>query len=257
MLIDTHCHLNDETAFPDLEVALDAAQQAGVDQMIVVGVEPESWQRAVGLSTEHSSLYAIVGWHPNYTQAFTSESLKLLRTLLREPKVLALGEIGLDFHWNYAILEQQLTALELQLDIAHELEKPVVFHCREAYDRLLTLLERRAPHPYLFHCWMGSLEDAERAQKLGAMIGVDGPITYRKNDLLRESVRSFGLHRIVLETDSPYLSPEPLRGKPNAPANIPLINRRLAQMFDIDEDEAAARTTANARKFFGIPEAAS
>lgn len=251
MLIDTHCHINDREAFPDVARTLDEARAAGVERFIAVGVEPESCRRALELCDKFNDVYAILGWHPNYTANYSPDALPELEEMLEHTKVVALGEIGLDFHWNYASLEDQEQALFDQLELASERNLPVVFHCREAYDRLLSILEDRSTHPYLFHCWMGNAGDANRARQLDCYIGVDGPITYKKNDEFRETIKLFDKERVVLETDSPYLSPEPLRGKPNSPANVALVNRNLAVLWQVTEAEAADITTANANRFFG------
>lgn len=256
-LIDTHCHLNDAEAFPDPAAALDEAKEAGVDRVIVVGVNAEDAVRAIELADRFESVYAIVGWHPNYTSNYTSGGLKQIEAMLSHPKVLALGEIGLDFHWQYATLDQQKAALFDQLDLASSVGKAVVFHCREAYPALLDILEARPQHRYLFHCFAGDIDDARRAVALGCYFGVDGPITYKKSSLLREIVGTLPHDRIVVETDSPYLSPEPFRGKPNKPANVAIVNAALASTLGITPEDCAALTTANAERFFGFPAAAA
>jgi TatD DNase family protein len=251
-MIDTHCHLNDEKAFPDPELIVDAAAGVGVDRLIAVGLDPANWLSAIKLADSFDNLFAIVGWHPNYTNDYSASSLPLLREALSHPKVVAMGEIGLDWYRDYATREQQFEALHDQLDLAQELSVPVVFHAREAYSDLLDVLEARPPHPYLFHCWAGNSVEAGRAVDLGAYFGIDGPITYKKSDSLREVVRQLPHDRLVLETDSPYLSPEPVRGKPNHPGNIPFINLALAAVLGATEAHCAEMTTANAERFFGL-----
>lgn len=253
MLVDTHCHINDPEAFPDIVATLEEAREAGVERIIVVGVEPESCRRAIELAETFGGVFAIVGWHPNYTANYRPEALGELKDWLAHPKVLALGEIGLDFHWTYASLEQQQRALYDQLDLATELGLPVVFHCREAYDRLLTILESRPLRPYLFHCFAGDDADADRAKALDCYFGIDGPITYKKSSALREIVRTLPQNRIVVETDSPYLTPEPFRGKPNRPALVKVVSDALASVLGMTPEACAAMTTANAERFFRLP----
>jgi TatD DNase family protein len=253
MLIDTHCHLNDAKAFPDPRGFLIEARMAGVERVIVVGVDAEDSKRAVDLSEQHDGVYVIAGWHPNYTSNYTPEGLKEIESLLQHPKVVALGEIGLDFHWQYATLEQQERALYDQLDLAEATGKPVVFHCREAYPKLLTILEARTRLPYLFHCFAGDVADADRAMALDCYFGVDGPITYKKSTELREIVNSLPRNRLVVETDSPYLTPEPFRGKPNKPAYVSIVNAGLASALGISPEECAELTTQNAERFFNLP----
>lgn len=252
MLIDTHCHLNDSEAFPDPAAAIAEAAEAGVTRLFVVGVDAEDSRRALELADRFDGVYAIVGWHPNYTTSFSSEGLAEIREMLSHPKMVALGEIGLDFHWQYATLEQQERALYAQLDLAEELEVPVVFHCREAYSRLLDILENRPRLPFLFHCFSGDADDARRAVDLDCYFGVDGPVTYKKSSALREVIRTLPQDRLVVETDSPYLSPEPFRGKPNKPAHVALVNAALGSLFGMPAEECAALTTGNAERFFRL-----
>ncbi|RYG25146.1 TatD family deoxyribonuclease [bacterium] len=250
MLIDTHCHLNDAKAFPDPRAEIGAALEKGVDRLIVVGTAPEDWERAVRMAEAHPEVWAIVGWHPNYTADYDSSTLKRLRELLAHPRVLALGEIGLDYHWAYAERTVQFEALRDGLDLAAETGKPVVFHAREAYSDLLDVLENRPPHPYLFHCFAGTKEEGSRAVKLGAKFGVDGPITYPKAEELRETIRSLPFESLVVETDAPYMSPVPFRGKPNRPVNVREVAEGLAKALGKSFDEVAMQTTATARAFF-------
>ncbi len=250
MFIDTHCHLNDPKAFPDPGLAIARAKEAGVERMVVVGVNPEDWSRAVSLADRFEEVWAIVGWHPNYTIDYRSSLLADLQHLLAHPRVLALGEIGLDYHWDYSPRPLQFEALHEQLDLAAELQKPVVFHAREAYSDLLDVLEKRPPHSYLFHCFAGDARDVERAVGLDAYFGVDGPITYKKSDELRAVFATLPKDRIVIETDSPYMSPVPYRGKPNEPAYVKLVNQALSETLGISFDECAALTTDNAKRFF-------
>ena len=250
MLIDTHCHLNDPKAFPDPRAEIDAALALGVERLIVVGTAPEDWERAVLLAEAHPEVWAIVGWHPNYTADYDPATLVRLRELLGHPRVLALGEIGLDYHWDRAERHVQHTALRDGLDLATDMGKPVVFHAREAYSDLLDVLEARAPHDYLMHCFAGTAEEGARAAALGCRFGVDGPVTYPKAEGLREVLRSLPFESLVVETDAPYMSPVPFRGKPNRPANVRHVAEGLATALGRSFEEVAAQTSATARAFF-------
>ena len=252
MLIDTHCHLNDAKAFPDPRAEIDAALAVGVERLVVVGTAPDDWERAVRLAEAHPEVWAIVGWHPNYTADYDRATLARLRELLAHPRVLALGEIGLDYHWAYAERNVQHAALRDGLDLAAETGKPVVFHAREAYSDLLDVLEARPPHSYLMHCFAGTAEEGARAAALGCRFGVDGPVTYPKAEGLREVLRSLPFESLVVETDAPYMSPVPFRGKPNRPAHVRHVAEGLAKALDRPFEEVAARTTATARAFFGF-----
>ncbi|HMS54624.1 MAG TPA: TatD family hydrolase [Fimbriimonadaceae bacterium] len=249
MLIDTHCHLNLEDAFPNPGETIREAVEAGVSNMIVVGIDEASSRRAVRLADDHKEVYAVVGHHPNSAATFSTNDLVWIENLLAHPKTVALGEIGLDFHWDYATPEQQQFSLNAQLDLAVHLGMPVVFHCRKAYRELLQVLETRSPHPYLFHCFSGSDTEAQRVVELGGLLGVDGPITYKKSTL-PSLFASLPADRIVVETDAPYMPPEPFRGRPNHPKHVVLVNRALALALGVTEEESAETTTANAEGFF-------
>ena len=251
-LVDTHCHLNDAKAFPNPKATLAEARAAGVDRVVVVGIDEASSRSAVILAESREGVYAVVGWHPTCAAGYTRGRLGAIDAMLQSPKAVAIGEVGLDFFWDKATPEQQYACLEDHLDLAEQRGKPVVFHCRDANDELLTFLEERRPLPYLFHCFSGDADQARRALELGAYLGVDGPLTFPKNAMLREVFKSAPRDRVVLETDSPYLAPIPHRGKPNRPAWVTLVNKELALLWDTGEEECAAQTTANAEVFFGL-----
>lgn len=252
ILIDTHCHLNAADAFPDPDRTLDEARAAGVQGFLIVGVDVPGSRRAIEIAERHDDVWAIVGHHPNYAHQYKPAMLAEYRDLLAHPKSRALGEIGLDYHWDFATREEQMDCLLPQLDLAAEIGVPVVFHAREAYSDLLTILESRERHPYLFHCFAGNAEEAQRAMALDAYFGVDGPITYKKSDELRQVIGMVPKSRVVVETDSPYMAPVPHRGKPNSPACIPLILQAVADVWDRTLAEAEAITDANAREFFRL-----
>jgi TatD DNase family protein len=246
MFIDTHCHLNDSKAFPDPQLEIQEAVSLDVKRMIVVGVQPLEWQSTVDLCEKHEELFCILGWHPNYTASYDAAHLIELRTLLAHPQTLGLGEIGLDYHWDYSPKETQSQALRDQLDLSAELETPVVFHAREAYGDLLDELNTRPRGKWLLHCFAGT-----HAVDLGCYFGVDGPISYKKADELRSIVRDLPRDRILIETDAPYMTPVPFRGKPNRPAYVRYVGQALAESVGITLEECSATTTANAIAFFG------
>jgi TatD DNase family protein len=249
--IDTHCHLNLPEHFPDPAAAVASAVEAGVTRMVVIGIDRASSELAVSLASRFDEVYATVGFHPTETAGFEPSWLGAIRNLAAGPKVVAIGEIGLDFYWDRSSPADQEVALMAQLDLAEDLGLPVVYHCREAYDALLSILERR---PVLvrqdFHCFAGDSAQAPRASALGAWFGVDGPVTYKNADSLRSVVRGLPRERVMVETDAPFLTPHPFRGKPNAPAMIPLIGARLAEVWGSSVEEVAASTTRAACEFF-------
>ena len=250
-LVDTHCHLNDTQAFPLAQVAVSEALEAGVSRLVVVGIDTESSRKAVELANEFAEVFAVVGWHPNHAHQYRKSELIELERLLAHPKVVALGEIGLDFYRDHASVADQHQCLQDQLGLAAELNVPVVFHCRDAYNELLEVLESRPPHKYLFHCFAGDAVHAQRAVKLDCWFGVDGPVTYSSANTLRSIIAELPRDRIVIETDAPWMTPVPYRGQRNRPAWVTYVNQALAEVLSLAPEECADLTTANACSFFG------
>jgi TatD DNase family protein len=250
-LVDTHCHLNVADYFPDPGPAIQRAEEAGVKKMVAVGIDLPTSRSAVELAEKHEPVYACVGWHPNHANDFRPAQMKDLEEMLEQPKVVALGETGLDFYWDYADREAQERALRAQWELASDREIPVVFHCRNAYAELLEFLEQREKRPpFVLHCFMGGKKHLKRALNLGAFIGVDGPLTYERNHQYRDIIRLAPLDRVLIETDSPYLTPEPHREKPNEPAFVKFVAEKLAEMHEKSPEEAGLATTANAESFY-------
>lgn len=251
-LVDTHCHLNLPDCFPDPEAEFRACQQADIG-VVLVGVDLDTSKRALDLAEARDDVWAIVGRHPNYTHHYDPRELPEFERLLAHPKAVAVGEIGLDFHWDFATRDEQELALRDQLHLAYHVGKPVVFHCREAYPELLDLLEALPTlGPTVFHCFAGNRDEASRVLALGGAFGIDGPITYKKSDTLRELARELPHDRVLIETDSPYLTPAPHRGKPNSPTYLPLVAAELARAWEMTFDDVARVTTANAVRIFGL-----
>jgi len=250
-MIDTHCHLNDVEAFPEPSIPIQEALAAGVEQLIVVGIDHDWSVKAVELAEQFEPVFAVVGHHPNCAATFSEALVDEYRRLFAHPKTVAIGEIGFDFHWQYATLAQQQSAFESQLNLAVELGAPVVLHVREAYDQTLEFLSARTANPpLLFHCFAGNAEHADRAVQLGAYFGVDGPITFKAAHELRTIVSGLPKDRIVIETDAPWLAPHPHRGKRNSPALLRLVLEGLASTLGITAKEAEKVTTENAFRFF-------
>jgi TatD DNase family protein len=253
MLFDTHCHLDVEAFAPDREDIIARARVAGVTQFVNPAYDLESSQRATALAQTHADLYAAVGIHPNDIGALDDKQLSALQGLAQSPKVVAIGEIGLDYHWNTFPPARQKDAFKAQLRMAQALNLPVIIHCRDAYDDTLALLERHAPtRGVLLHSFAGSTEQAQEAQARGYILGIGGPLTYKNAHALRLIVSNTLPQHIVLETDAPYLSPQPHRGRRNEPAYLLLVAERLAALWGQRIEEVAAITTATARRFFRL-----
>jgi TatD DNase family protein len=250
--VDSHCHLNHEQFAGDLEQAVSRAAAENVAIMVVVGFDIASSERAVELAEWYPEVYAAVAVHPHDSRSFGDAAESRIRELAQNPRVAAIGEIGLDFHYDYSPKEAQYEAFERQLRIAEETDLPVIIHCREAYTETLSVLEgglnREAGG--VMHCWAGSAGDASRALALGLYLGFGGTITFKNADVVREVLSATPEDRILLETDAPYLAPVPHRGKRNEPSYIPLIARAAAETLGAHPFQLAAAATANTLRLF-------
>ena len=251
-MIDTHCHLTDPRLASQLDAVLLRAAQAGVDRMITIGTDPQDWQRAIDLCRRHPQVRCAIGVHPNYSQNVEIEQFPLLRELQSDPAVVALGEMGLDYFHHFADRARQMKAFEFQLQLATELSRPVVLHSREAIADTLSMLRNFPSVRAVFHCFTGTMQEAAAILDGGYLIGLDGPITYKKSDALREIVAMVPPDRLLIETDSPYLTPEPMRNqKTNEPALVRYVAETVGRVKGWTAEETERKTTANAEQFFG------
>ncbi len=252
MLFDTHCHLDAGAFDPDRDAVWARAQHAGVEWLVNPAYDLPSCRRAIELAGQHAHIYAAVGIHPNDCATFEND-LPALRALIGQPKVIAIGEIGLDYYWDRTTPAQQAAAFVAQLALAREFNLPVIVHCRDAYADTLALLEAHAQGMrVVLHAFAGRMEHAERALAQGWHIGIGGPVTYRKAENLREVAGAISLDRMLLETDSPYLPPHPHRGRRNEPAYIALVAESVSQVRGVSFSRVADATTAAAMTFFGL-----
>ena len=253
MYFDTHCHLDVNQFDVDRDAVFERALAAQVTRFLNPAYDLESSHRAVRLAAQHDAVVAAVGVHPNDLAALNDNTLVELRNLAQRSKVVAIGEIGLDYHWNTFTPEQQRAGFEQQLSMAEDLGLPIIVHCRDAYEDILNILSRCAPRVgVLLHSFAGDRAQAHRALDLGCMLGIGGPVTYKNAQGLREIVAQTAMDRIVLETDAPYLAPHPYRGKRNEPSFLPHTADRIAGLHGIGVEEVAHITTANAIRFFGL-----
>ena len=254
MLIDAHCHLDDEQFANELGALLARAADAGVGMVITAGADVASSQAAVALSEKYDAVYAVVGVHPEHSAAFDEAAQKAIRALALHPKVVGIGEIGLDLYWAQNPIRQiQEHALLAQLDLAQELDKPVVIHDRSAHAELMKILRERGGKPQgMLHCFSGDLEMARQAIDLGYYISFAGNVTFKNARPLQEIARALPLERILVETDSPYLSPR--RGQRNEPANVTLVAAKIAELKNIETPVVHQATARNSQALFGLPE---
>ena len=254
-IIDTHCHLNDKALFSDLDNVIDRAKKAGVDKMIVVGWDKESSELAIKIAEQYDFIYAIIGFHPENIFDINDEILYETLELYKHPKVVAIGEIGLDYHWTKEP-EKRILQKECfikQIDFANKVGLPISIHSREAFEDTLSILKEHKPeHGGVMHCYSGSVENLKDIINLNLYIGLDGPVTFTNAKTPKEVAAEIPLERLVVETDCPYLSPHPLRGTVNEPANISLIVDAIAEARDMSKKHLLDVLYQNSCKLFNL-----
>lgn len=258
-LVDTHCHLDAE-AFRDapVQALLTRARKAGVTRVVTIGTELESSRRAARLAARNEGVWAAVGVDPNDLHGWTASAPSALEEMAAGPKVVAIGEIGLDYHWERSPRETQRAAFEAQLALADRLALPVVIHSRDADEDTEAILRawtaggRASGGPRgVMHCYGGDADLAERLVEMGMLVSLAGIVTFRNNEKTQEVARRLPLDALVLETDAPFLTPHPHRGRRNEPAYVRWIAEALARLRGSTLQEVAAATTANAARLFG------
>lgn len=252
MLVDTHCHFNNSQFAGDISECLERAETAGVHQMLVVGYDLESSRAAVALAERENRLYAAVGVHPHDAKSWTDQAEAQIRGWADHPRVVAIGEIGLDYYRDLSPRPIQSDIFRKQMLMARECGLPVIIHCRDAYSDTLRILDDEGAEDTggVMHCWAGSVDEAQQTVTLGLMLGFGGTLTYKGSDAIRQAAQTVPLETLLVETDAPYLSPMPLRGKRNEPAYTRIVAERLAELRELSLDDIARVTTANAHRCF-------
>lgn len=258
--IDTHCHLNEDAFTADLAETVQRAVDAGVSRMLVVGCTLASSQAAVDLASRFDSLYAVVGIQPNYVHEAAPGDFAAIEALARAPKVVAIGETGLDRYWDFAPIELQREYFHRHIDLSRQTGLPFVVHCRDAEADVVQVLQAAAatgPLHGVMHSFSADLPTARTCWELGMYISFAGMVTFKRNDILRQAAKEVPSDRILVETDSPYLMPSPLKNdkgpKRNEPAHVRYTANYLAELRGVTADEFAATTTTNARRLFALP----
>ncbi len=262
-LVDSHCHLDLEQFDADRAAVLERAQARGVSMIVNPSIDLLHCRQAIDLADRHPQVYAAVGIHPNSSADFSELTLDRLRGMVDHPKVVAIGEIGLDYHWGTVSRQQQAQAFRAQLELAAELGLPVIIHNREASTDLAGILHEWASSAQtrnsplaektfwgVLHAFSGDAELAQAAHRWNFAIGLGGPVTFRNARALHQLVPHLELDRLMLETDAPWLTPHPFRGKRNEPAYVALVAGKLAEFLAVPVEEIAARTTAVALSMF-------
>lgn len=254
-VFDTHCHLEDERFEADREQAWGRMRAAGVERCCCVGSDLASSGRCLAFAQAHPGVYAAAGVHPHEAKDAQPDYLAALRALLREEKNVALGEIGLDYYYDLSPREMQKRVLAEQVALALEMDKPVIFHIRDAHGDMVNFFRACSRLPSgVIHCFSGSPEIAREYVKMGFYISFAGPLTFKKAPHLWEAAQSVPLERLLVETDSPYLSPEPLRGRRNEPANVVHVLEKLAALRGLSREEMAEITWENACRLYRLPQ---
>jgi len=247
-MIDTHAHLNTPDFEKDIEQVIKRAQEVGVKNIIVIGMDDTSNQLALKLAERHEMIYATIGLHPGYVDDHDTLAIE---SYLAHEKVVAIGECGLDFYWTDENKERQEAVFLFQIELAIKHNLPLVIHTRNSFERAYEMLT-----PYkgrvkgVFHCFSSDLTDVHKAIDLGFYIGIDGPITFKKNDVLVDIIKGMDLNYLLIETDSPYLAPMPFRGQRNEPSYVSYVARKIAEIKEIEIAEVIRITTENAKRLF-------
>lgn len=254
MLFDTHVHLNDDQFNEDLHEVITRAKDAGVEYMVVVGFNRETIDRAISLVNQYDFLYACIGWHPVDAIDMKEEDLAWIEEMAGHPKVVALGEMGLDYHWDKSPQDVQKEVFRKQIHLARKLKLPIVIHNREATEDVVQILEEEKASEVggIMHCFSGSAEIAQECLKLNFYISLGGPVTFKNAKKPKRVAEEVPLERLLIETDCPYLAPHPYRGKRNEPAYVKLVAEQIAELKGLSYEEVAQKTTENAKRLFGI-----
>lgn len=254
MLFDTHVHLNVKQFDEDREEVIKRAKEAGVTHMVIVGFDHETIPRAIQLAEENDNFYAAVGWHPVDAIDFTEKELTWLEELAAHPKVVALGEMGLDYHWDKSPKTIQKEVFRKQIQLARKVNLPIIIHNREATEDIMTILQEENASDIggIMHCYNDSAEYVPAFIEMNFYISLGGPVTFKNATLPKEVAKMVPADRLLIETDCPFLAPHPKRGKRNEPAYVALIAEKIAELRDISVEEIESITKENACRLFRL-----
>ncbi|MEI2442775.1 TatD family hydrolase [Priestia megaterium] len=254
MLFDTHVHLNAEQYEDDLQEVINRALEKDVQNMVVVGFDEPTIKKAIQIAETYDFIYASVGWHPVDAIDMTDEHLAWIEELAQHPKVVALGEMGLDYHWDKSPKEVQKDVFRRQIRLARKVNLPIIIHNRDATEDVVTILKEEHVEEVggIMHCFTGSIEVAKQCMDMNMYISFGGPVTFKNAKKPKEVATELPLDKLLIETDCPYLTPHPFRGKRNEPGYVSYVAEQIAELKGITYEELADITTANAKKLFGI-----
>ncbi len=253
-LFDSHCHLEDERFVGEVDEVLARMRAAGVARCLLAGSDKVDSERIAMLAAAYPYVYGVIGVHPHEAKSFDENTLAWMAGLLARPHIVGVGEIGLDYYYDFSPREVQREAFVRQLDFAFEQKKPAVFHVRDAHGEVLDIFRgRRERLPAgVLHCYTGSAESAREYLDMGFYISFSGSVTFKNASRLQEAARYVPADRLLVETDSPYLAPVPMRGRRNEPAYVRYVAEKLAELRGVTPEELAMQTTANVERLYGI-----
>ncbi len=249
-LVDTHAHIYDEKFRGDFDEIMDRINKE-LDFVVSIGYDMESSEKSTALSEKYEKIYSVIGFHPTEIKKYNSEAEKKLEELAKNPKVKAIGEIGLDYYWMEDPKEKQKEIFRLQMELARRVKLPVVIHTRDAMEDTVDILEEYKDLGGIMHCYPGSYETAKKLMDR-YYFGIGGVVTFKNNKVTKETVKKLPLERIVIETDCPYLTPEPFRGKRNEPVYVKYVAEKIAEIKEISLEEVIEVTTNNAKMIYSI-----
>ena len=254
MLIDTHSHIDMDNYKDRFDEVIAEAKDFGVEKIVIPGVAPSGFKRIVELCEKYENLYGAVGVHPEDLASFDADAESLIREYLKHPKIVAVGEIGLDYYWDKSQIERQKEIFEKQILIAKEIGKPVLVHDREAHFDTLEILKKTKASDVgvVMHCFSGSPEFAMECVREGFYIALGGVVTFKNAKKVKEVAKIVPLERLLLETDAPYMTPVPYRGKENQPAYVKFVAEEIANLRGVSFDEVANATCENAKKLLAF-----
>jgi len=254
VMIDSHAHLDFPDFDADLDEVIDRAAKAGITHIIVPGVRPESWRKVLQLADRYENIYAALGIHPNYSNRADDKAWRELQALLKQPKIVGIGETGLDYYRDASPRKTQVEVFKRQLEMARAMRLPLILHCRDAFDECLKILRETASEELsgVAHCFGGDAAFASELIAMGFNISFAGQVTFKNADALRRVVKDVPVFNLLLETDSPFLAPEPHRGKRNEPAFLAHIVPKLAELHDLSNEDIERITNVNCYRLFGV-----
>lgn len=254
MLIDTHVHLNAEQYVDDLDEVIERARENGIEKMVVIGCDRPTIERTMELIDEHEDIYGVIGWHPVDAIDCTDEDLEWIEQLSKHEKIVGIGEMGLDYHWDKSPKDVQKDLFKKQIELAKRVNLPIIIHNREATEDCVAILKEMHAEKIggIMHAFSGDESVADEIIDMNFYVSLGGPVTFKNAQLPKDIAVHVPIDRLLVETDAPYLTPHPYRGKRNEPAYVKLVAEKIAELRQISYEELARTTSENAKRLFKI-----